>query len=94
MPGSLRPTVRPQLYARVVSDTSEAVRRIRDDAFRAMTAEQRVDLAVCLSEDVRAITVAGLRSRDPAAAPSELHHRFLVVLHGRAVADEIVGLRR
>ena len=100
-PGSLRrlmwrSTIPPQLYAREVaaSDTSAAVRRIRDDAYRAMTAEQRVDLAVQLSEEVRAITIAGIRSRDPAIEPSELRHRFMVVLHGRALADEILGVQR
>ena len=70
------------------------MRRIRDDAYRAMTAEQRVDLAVQLSEEVRAITIAGIRSRDPAIEPSELRHRFMVVLHGRALADEILGVQR
>jgi hypothetical protein len=48
-----------------LSDTDPEVRRLQLLAYRAMTPGERIELAVQMSEDMRAISLAGIRARRP-----------------------------
>lgn len=49
----------------MISDTSPEAAAIQDEIFRRMTPEQRVRLAIEMSESMRNVALAGLRSRRP-----------------------------
>lgn len=51
----------------------------------------RVELAIRMSEEVREITLAGIRSRNLGATDEEVCLELLAVLHGRAWADGLAG---
>ena len=82
------------LAAVAISDTSDAARRVQDEIYRNMTPARRVELAVEMSEELRTITIAGIRARHPGIDDEQLFHELLVVLHGRLIADQIAGSSR
>lgn len=66
-------------------DTSPEVERRQADAHRALGPTGRVELAVELSEAVRELRLAGLRSTFPEVRRRELVKRFISEVHGVAV---------
>lgn len=63
-------------------DTSPEVERRQADAHRALGPTGRVEMAVELSEAVRELRLAGLRSTFPKVPRRELVKRFISEVHG------------
>lgn len=66
-------------------DTSPEVERRQADAHAALGPTGRVEIAVELSEAVRELRLAGLRSAFPEASRRELVKRFISEVHGISV---------
>ena len=73
-------------------DTAPEVRRHQLDVYRAMAPDRRVELAAAMSEDVRRITLDGIRARNPAFDDSRVHHEWLRILHGDELAAQLALL--
>ena len=58
-----------------------------------MTPSRRVQLAVALSEDVRRVTLDGIRARNPSFDDDRVHREWLRILHGDELAARLVALR-
>ena len=63
-------------------DTSPSSRSIQDQAHRSLGPEGRLRLALELSEAVRDLRLAGLRSVSPGASEAELVRMFISETHG------------
>jgi hypothetical protein len=81
-------------YARLVllADTDPEIRRRQLATYRAMSPQQRVDIALRLSEEVREIAMEGIRRRNPASNEAEAHRQWLRLLHGRRMAAILSAL--
>ena len=64
-------------------DTSTSALERQRDAFRRMTPEQRVALAVEMSDEIRAVTEAGIRHRHPALTDDEVRSALAEIVLGR-----------
>ncbi len=64
------------------SDTSASAAAIQRDIFRRMTTEERLRLALEMSESVRNIALAGLRSRRPDLPDDQLLPELIRLLYG------------
>ena len=69
-----------------LADTDPEVRRRQLEVYRAMSAQQRVLLALALSEDLRRVALDGIRSRKPASDEADLRVEWLRMLHGDRLA--------
>jgi hypothetical protein len=68
-------TIRP-------SDTTPEAIAIQQEIFRRMTTAERLRLALEMSESIRNVALAGLRSRRPELTPQELSSEFLRLMYG------------
>ena len=66
----------------VPSDTHPDAAGIQLEIFRRMTAEQRLRLAMEMSESIRQVALAGLRSRRPDLDPDGLSRELLHIMYG------------
>jgi hypothetical protein len=64
------------------SDTNPKAARIQQEIFRRMTPATRLRLALEMSESIRNVALAGLRSRRPELTPEELSRELIRVMHG------------
>ena len=67
-------------------DTPPTITERQRDAFRRMTPGQRVALAVEMSDEIRAVTEAGIRHRHPAYRDEEVRAALAAIVLGREVA--------
>lgn len=74
------------------SDTTEEAREVQIGAYRAMTPSQRVEIALQLSDDVRALARAGVRRRHPELDEQGVHHEFLRILCGSELSAELIAV--
>lgn len=74
-------------------DTSPTARARQREAFRRMSPEQRVALAAEMSDEVRAITEAGIRDRHPAWADDEVQAELAAIILGRAETARVRARR-
>ena len=65
-----------------LADTDPEIRRLQLDVYRAMAPQTRVEIALCLSEEVKQIAMAGIRRRNPAMNEEEANREWLRLLHG------------
>ena len=70
----------------VSTDTTVEARAVQLAAYRAMTPTERVAIAVALSEDARAVLLAGIASRFPSAAQPEVAAELRRILNRRQTA--------
>lgn len=56
------------------------------DAYRAMGEDRRTVLAIEMSEDVRLVTMAGLRDRNPGLSERKLNLMLIELWHGQKTA--------
>ncbi len=75
-------------------DTTDEAREVQLAAYRAMTPAQRVVVAFQLSNDMRQVTVEGIRRRHPGLDSDGVHHELLQILHGPEVAAELMAMNR
>ena len=64
-------------------DTSTTALACQRETFRHMTPEQRVALAAEMSDEIRAVTEAGIRHRHPAYADEEVQAALADILLSR-----------
>ena len=87
------PVTGPGYAPRVpLADTDPEIRRRQLLVYRAMSPQQRVEVALGLSEDVRQIAIHGIRSRDPALSDAQVHEAWLRLLHGPQLARLLAAL--
>lgn len=72
-------------------DTAPSVATRYRERIGALSGAERLEIAASLSEGVRALALAGLRERHPAASGAELHCRLAALLYGRAIAERAFG---
>ena len=72
-------------------DTGAAAVDRYHQLLRAQAPHERLEQANALSQAVRELAVAGLRTRHPDATPEEIRVRLTVRLYGRAVARRLFG---
>ena len=63
-------------------DTAPEAARIQEGIFRRMTTVQRLKLALEMSESLRNVALAGLRSRQPELNPEDLTRELLRLMYG------------
>jgi hypothetical protein len=63
-------------------DTIPQAAAIQEEIFRRMTSAQRLRLAFEMSESMRNIALAGLRSRQPELSGDELSRALLHIMYG------------
>lgn len=77
------------LQAVPLADTAPDIRRRQIDVYRAMSPQRRIELALTMSEEVRHITLNGIRSRNPAFDEAQVNFELLRILHGARLASII-----
>ena len=65
------------------------MRRRLSGIFASTTGAERVALAVEMAEEVKAIALAGIRSRHPEWTEAEVSVELLRLLHGDEMADRV-----
>lgn len=65
-------------------DTTLAAAAVQRDIFRRMTTEERLHLALEMSESLRNIALAGLRSRRPELDADGLSRELMRIMYGIA----------
>jgi DUF1365 family protein len=63
-------------------DTSPEAAAFQEAIFRRMTPERRLRLALEMSESMRDIALAGLRSRRPELSDAELFRELIRLMYG------------
>jgi hypothetical protein len=71
-------------------DTAPEIRRRQIEVYRGMRPDERVALAVALSEDVRRIALEGIRDRNPEFDEARVHREWLRILHGDELVPRLV----
>jgi len=66
----------------VSSDTSPEAAAVQQEIFRRMTPEQRLRIALELSEELRNIALSGVRSRHPEMSEEELKFELMRIIYG------------
>ena len=74
-------------------DTTAEAREVQLGVYRAMTGEQRVALALQLSDEMRQLSIDGIRSRHPDFDDQQVRAEFLCILYGPDLAAEIMAVR-
>lgn len=64
------------------SDTTPEAKAIQQDIFRRMTTEERLRMALEMSESLRNVALAGLRSRRPDLNENELSRELMRIMYG------------
>jgi hypothetical protein len=67
-------------------DTSAEAWERQLDAFRRMTPQERLRIAVAMSAEVRALAEAGIRSRNPELSGDEVEAALADILLGHELA--------
>lgn len=63
-------------------DTDSHTRRRHLEVYRSMSPARRVELGVAMSEELRFITKAAIRSRNPAFTEEEVMRSHIELLYG------------
>ena len=71
---------------KIPHDTTEAAHRMQAAIYARMSPEQRVAIALELSEMTREACMAGIRSRHPGLSQREVILAFVSLVHGRALS--------
>ena len=77
-------------YATGTEDTSPEARRIQLAAFGRMNGSQRVLAALALNDDLRNLSISGIRSQNPTMDDDQVQWAYLERLHG---ADVVSSMR-
>jgi len=69
-------------------DTTPEAEKRQEEIFKRLSGAEKVRLAMSLSDNIRDIAQAGLRSRHPSASEKELKSIFLRELYGIEIKKE------
>ena len=67
---------------RCPADTSLAAREAQLIAYRGLASEQRLELCLALSDEMREVSIAGIRARHPAYSKEQARHAMLLLTLG------------
>lgn len=70
-------------------DTSPDAAARQVDALRGMSPEERLWIAAAMSDDVRSLAEAGIRSRHPELSDGEVRSALAALLLGRELAGAV-----
>lgn len=70
-------------------DTASAARRVQLDVLRRLGPARRLELACEMSEEARAVTMAGIRARHPGVSDQEATDRLIQILLGPELAERV-----
>jgi hypothetical protein len=76
-----------------VADTAPDARRRQLAVYRSMSPALKVEIAFAMSEEVRQLSIDGIRARKPHLDDDGVRCELLRLLHGRSVADAIVAAK-
>lgn len=68
-------------------DTTADARAVQLSVYRSMTPDQRTELAVGMSEELREVTLGGLRERHAGLTDEELAIHLVALWHGAELAE-------
>jgi hypothetical protein len=71
-------------------DTSAAARRVQVEALRRLDGSTRLEMALRMSDDSRAVTLAGIHHRHPDWTDDQVHRELLRLLLGRSMATAVL----
>lgn len=71
-------------------DTAAEAAHVYRMSYQALSGSERVERAMKMAEDVKEITLAGIRYRHPEYSPDQVHHEWLSLLHTRVIADRLM----
>jgi hypothetical protein len=77
----------------MVSDTTPQARAVLTGLYRKAGPEARLRMALRMSEDFRAITESGIRSRHPGATEAEVRRELARICLGPALAERVLARR-
>jgi hypothetical protein len=72
-------------------DTDDAAYQAQIAALRALGMEGRLQRGIELSENVRALTEAGIRQRQPELTEAQVRYELLRILYGQDLADRVAA---
>ena len=64
------------------ADTSLAAHEAQLIAYRRLAPEQRLEIGLALSDEVREVSITGIRSRHPAYSMAQARHAMLLLTLG------------
>jgi hypothetical protein len=70
-------------------DTSQEAHELQLRLYRAMTPEQRSELALRMSDDIRRIAAEGIRQRHPGYSERDVGRALLALLYGRQASEKV-----
>jgi hypothetical protein len=76
-------------YVKAVNDTTPLAQERYFELLRAQTPAERLRTAVLLTEAVRSLIEASIKSEDPNATPTQVRARLTARLYGREVAERL-----
>jgi len=88
-PRKLKPHEVP--YRKLYPDTDPEAERVQMEIYRRMPSWRKFQLVEDANRASRALALAGLRSRHPAATSEEIWRRFLGLWLGEELATEVYG---
>jgi hypothetical protein len=74
-------------------DTSTEVRHLQVELYRGMMPEQRVAIAIEMSEAGRQLSLDGIRARRPELDDEEVVDEYIRIVHSDEAADHRRSLR-
>jgi hypothetical protein len=66
----------------MISDTHPKIASLQREIFRRMRPEERVQMAIEMSNSIRRVALDGIRMRKPGLSPEEEMRELLRVMHG------------
>jgi len=70
-------------------DTSQEAHEFQMRLYRAMTPEQRSELALRMSDDIRQIAAEGIQQRHPDYSERDVRRALVALLYGKEAAAKV-----
>jgi hypothetical protein len=78
----------------IARDTAPSARRVQLEALRRLDGVERLLMACRMSDESRAVTLAGIRHRHPEWTESAVHRELLRLMLGAPLARSVIDSRR
>ena len=72
----------------MISDTTPEAEAHQRQIFQRMSGEERLLVSMALSDQMRDIALAGLKSKHPQATEDEIRDLFIKIVHGLVIKKE------
>ncbi len=72
-----------------VSDTTRDAHDVYRAKYESLSGSERVDRAIEMSEDAKAIAIAGIRFRNPDMTEPDVHAEWLRLLYGDELSAQL-----